>query len=225
MSICHPFPRLPAELRAQIWELTVESRTVDVRIVQKRIPVLPDVPSTRSGLASYLVSHTPVPATQQTCQESRNLGLYQRAFSDVYLYNGVERRYVWANLDIDIIDIGTTELHIFLPVASLIHRLKFARENQDFFFHAEVYELPRFSNVKELHVVCAAGLWQWLGASEDHYWACGVENVFMIDPDDGRKMGLVEMEEMFAKELTETWRLKGYQYPSGDPLDETSENI
>jgi hypothetical protein len=215
MSTFHPFPRLPAELRAQIWEMTVEPRTVDVRVVQKAI-----------GLPSYLVSHTPIPATQQTCRESRNLGLYQQAFSDVYLRNGIERRYVWANLDIDIIDIGTTDLSAFVPVASTIRRLKFARENQNFFFHVESYEIGRrFGNVKEIHVVCVAGLWQWLGASEVHYWPCGVENVVMIDPEDGREMELVEMEDMFAREIAETWRLEGYQYPSGDPLDEASEDV
>jgi hypothetical protein len=104
--------------------------------------------------------------------------------------------------------------------------LKFARENQDFFFHVESYEIGRrFGNVKEILVVCVAGLWQRLGASEVHYWPCGVENVVMIDAEDGREMGLVKMEDMFAREIAETWRLEGYQYPSGDPLDEASEDV
>jgi hypothetical protein len=32
MATFHPFPRLPAELRIQIWEMTVEPRVVDVRL-------------------------------------------------------------------------------------------------------------------------------------------------------------------------------------------------
>jgi hypothetical protein len=221
MSTFHPFPRLAAELRAQIWEMTVEPRTVDVRIVRKHIPVLPN---SRFGVASYLVSHTPIPATLQTCRESRNLKLYQQVFSDLDLYNCVERRYVYANLDIDIIDIGTTEMHNFFPVASTIRRLKFTRENQEFFFRSESYELYRFWKVREIHVVCAAGLRQWWKASEEHSWPCDVENVVMIDPEDGREMGLVEMEEMLDKETAETWRLEGYHYPSHEPIDESSED-
>jgi hypothetical protein len=50
----HPFPRLPFELRAYIWELTVEPRIVEVRVVVKKIEGRPPV--------RYLRSPTPAPA-------------------------------------------------------------------------------------------------------------------------------------------------------------------
>lgn len=99
MATFHPFPRLPFELRAQIWEATVEPRTVEVFIRYKD-----EIPR--------LVSTTPVPAPLQTCREARNLKLYRQEFSELLLqdqpeYKGaVERRYVWLNLDIDTISIG-----------------------------------------------------------------------------------------------------------------------
>ena len=55
----------------------------------------------------------------------------------------------------------------------------------------------------------ADGMHTWFEALEDHYWPCGVENVFMIDPDNDQKMGGVEMEEMFVKEYTKIYRLEG----------------
>jgi len=142
MATFYPFPRLSAPLRARIWGMTVKPRAVDVRVVQKRIPFLPDVPSTYSGLVSYLVSDTPGPATLQACREARNLGLYQKSFSEVLVSKGVERRYVWVDLDIDIISIGTTLFENYLPVASTIHQLKFGREHSyDSFYHFEVREV------------------------------------------------------------------------------------
>jgi hypothetical protein len=38
--------------------------------------------------------------------------------------------------------------------------------------------------VEEIHIVCQDGLFSWIGALEEHYWPCGEENVFFIDPDD-----------------------------------------
>ncbi|CAN9215241.1 unnamed protein product [Alternaria alternata] len=43
----------------------------------------------------------------------------------------IERRYVWLNFDIDMVDIGTSWLAYFQPIASNIKRLKFERENTD----------------------------------------------------------------------------------------------
>lgn len=35
--------------------------------------------------------------------------------------------------------------------------------------------------------MCADGLFAWLDALEEHYWPCGNDNVFFIDPDDGEQ--------------------------------------
>ena len=192
MTIFHPFPHLPSELRVRIWELTVEPRIVELRVDHKRTIILGD------ALVPYLVSSTPAPAVLQACQEARNQGLYQQALSEIAGPNSARRRYVWLNLEIDMTSIGTTLFTNYKLVAPIIQRLKFERENSsEFFYHLEVQELRDFVNVKEIHVVCADGMQAWHLAMEEHYWPCGEESVFMIDPDDGRMMRGIEMDEMF----------------------------
>jgi hypothetical protein len=74
MATFHPFPRLAYELRALIWEMTVEPRTVDVQIrYQNRV----------CEQGPFLTSHTPVPAVLQVCREARSYGLYQKTFSEI----------------------------------------------------------------------------------------------------------------------------------------------
>ncbi|KAF2119738.1 hypothetical protein BDV96DRAFT_352009 [Lophiotrema nucula] len=206
MTAFHLFPRLPFELRARIWELTVEPRTVDVRIKH------------REYKPPLLVSSTPVPGPLQACQEARNLQLYQQAFSEIPR-SGTERRYIWVNMDIDLISIGKTSFKSYKTVAPMIHRLKFEGENSnDLYYHFSMKELRAFVNVKEIHVVCADGMSAWYGALEDHHWPCGEENVFMIDPTDGRMMRGMDMDEMFHQEFKENWAREGYDYDTGEPL-------
>ncbi|RYP50302.1 hypothetical protein DL768_004155 [Monosporascus sp. mg162] len=181
MTTFHPFPRLPPELRARIWELTIEPRTVEVRIVHKDPIVPPDALSENRRSVSHMVSLTPVPATLQACQEARNQGLYQQAFSEIAGSDDVGRRYIWLNLEIDMISIGTTAFSHFTPVAPIIKRLKFEREiSNEYYYHWESEALLDFVNVKEIHVVCADGMRAWHGTSEEHYWPCGRENLFFI---------------------------------------------
>ncbi|KAF1948076.1 hypothetical protein EJ02DRAFT_440223 [Clathrospora elynae] len=169
MTTFHPFPRLATELRAQIWEMTVDPHTVEWETVP------------------HLFSSTPVPATLQACREARNQGLYQKEFSEVANQHSTEPRYVWLNLEIDMVSIGTSDFYHFEPVASTIKRLKFERENGDeSFYHFQSNKIKNFVNAKEIHVVCADGFWMWSGAMHEHYWPCGHENLFFIDPDDGR---------------------------------------
>ncbi|KAI1410091.1 hypothetical protein F5Y13DRAFT_76874 [Hypoxylon sp. FL1857] len=198
MSTFHPFPRLPTELRLRIWALTVEPRVVEVRVV-------PDNPLE----VQRLVSPTPVPAILQTCQEARNLGLYKRAFSEVTATKvnvaaGAESRYVWLNLDIDMVSIGKTSFRAFAPVALSIKRLRFERENSDeSFYHFEVRELWDWVNTEEIHVVCEDGMEAWHGASHEHSWPCALENLWFFDPDDGRMMRSFEMEQVLDERLEE----------------------
>lgn len=98
-------------------------------------------------------------------------------------------RYMWLNLEIDIIDIGGTCLEDLTPIAPMIQRLKFTRKHsEEYFYHAEIRELEHFTNVREIHIVCEDGLYAWLGALEEHYWPCGEENVFFIDPADEERV-------------------------------------
>lgn len=182
MVTFHLFPRLPVELRLQIWEMTVESRIFNIQYCRS---------------SRFFFSSTPIPGPLQTCREARNAELYQRAFSelpeqekkkktaerkiqkhsyeehelflhrcssmpiiaDVYqddesLPADYERRYFWLNLDIDMVDIGETYISIFEPVAHTITRLRFTRDHSDeFWYHTEVSQLRVFSNVSEIHVV------------------------------------------------------------------------
>ncbi|KAK3296432.1 uncharacterized protein B0H64DRAFT_398245 [Chaetomium fimeti] len=73
----HPFPRLPFELRSRIWGLTVEPRTVHVRVRHNEALVTNDAPNGRRtrrrgkrpshvmAQVPRLVTSTPVPATLQ----------------------------------------------------------------------------------------------------------------------------------------------------------------
>jgi hypothetical protein len=203
MATFHPFLRLPAELRSQIWKSTVEPRIIDVEVRRER-----------GGIqAPYLVSHTAVPAVLQTCREARNEGLYQQAFSEIAGTDDHRRRYVWAALNVDTIDIGETLFEDFKPVASVIQRLRFERSNSDeFFYHSEVQELRDFVNVKEIQVVCADGLRSWDGAIEDHYFPCGAENIVMIDPEDGHLMKATDLDEMLDRERKELYFQDDYEY-------------
>ena len=75
MAKFHRFPRLPLELRAQVWEASIRARVVNVRV---------DDRSGRDGpLVLYLGSSTSVPAPLHTCREARNQGLYQMVFTEL----------------------------------------------------------------------------------------------------------------------------------------------
>ncbi|OBT50751.1 hypothetical protein VE04_09273 [Pseudogymnoascus sp. 24MN13] len=179
-----PFNNLPPEIRARIWELTVEPRTVEVNLSKR------DWGSDDKG--NRLFSTTPVPAPLQTCREARNLGLYKQAFSEV----GAEPRYVWVNLDIDMIFLGSgCGLSCFKAAAPSIKRLKFQRENHvEYWYHFESRETLNFINVEEIHVVCEDGWEGWWGATEELPWPCAAENIFFIDVEDDLVMNGIELE-------------------------------
>ncbi|KAI1810269.1 hypothetical protein GGS20DRAFT_568254 [Poronia punctata] len=188
MSSFYPFPRLPFELRAHIWALTVEPRIVEVRIL----------PCKSSG-AARLVSPTTVPAILQTCREGRSLGLYKQVFSEI------TSSYVWLNMDIDMVSIGNTPFGVFAPVAASIKRLMFRRQNSDdSFYHFEVKELRNWVNTEEIRVVCEDGMEAWHGASYEHSWPCALENLWFFDAADGRLMRSIEMEQMLDNRLEES---------------------
>ncbi|CAN9084773.1 unnamed protein product [Alternaria alternata] len=104
----------------------------------------------------------------------------------------------------DTIDIGESMFESFKPVAPLIHRLKFAREMQsEFFYHSEVREVQDFVNAKEIWIVPLDGLGCCVGAGEEHYWPCGPENLFYIDPENLERIfrgwdGEVEIDALYA---------------------------
>ena len=68
MATFQPFPRLPYEMRACIWKMTVEPRLVSFEVRR-------DSFHQRDG--RFLTSSNP-PAVVQVCREARNYGLYQK---------------------------------------------------------------------------------------------------------------------------------------------------
>ena len=241
MTTFHPFPRLPLELREQIWKDTVEPRTVDVRRVRK-------------GTERYgqLVSSTPIPAILQSCREARNLGLYRRIFFEVApatkkskvnneaeiamkrfftLHErraeegpkevgspDMEQRYVWLDLNIDMVDIGASRFCNYESIASAVKRLKFERENsEEYFYHTESTELMKFASVEEIHIVCADDFWMWAGATHEHSWPCAEEKLVFIDAFNGRVARGIEFEKICIQTLEDAWLgAPGEAFPTDD---------
>ncbi|KAL2138564.1 hypothetical protein VTI28DRAFT_6601 [Corynascus sepedonium] len=208
MTAFHLFPLLPFELRGRIWRLTVEPRIVEVRVVYR--------PGDRTAdgrrAIGRLVSPTRPPAIVQTCREARNeMGLYERAMSEVAAREGDDpAKYVWLNWDADTVSLGDdTGLAALAPVASSVRRLRFERDNSDeTFYHFESCDLRAFSRVRQITVICGGegGIWAWHGALRDHYWPCGPENVYFIDPGAGASrppMTGAELDAMCNRTLEE----------------------
>jgi hypothetical protein len=123
MSTFHPFSRLPTELRLQIWEITVEPRTVEIRIRFTDFPSTPLAHGNQKRPPRQMCtvqSPTPVPSPLQTCREARYHGLYQQALSDLFIDEHVpnpERPYIWLNPAIDIVSVENSYAAFFKSVA------------------------------------------------------------------------------------------------------------
>ena len=195
------FTSLPPELRARIWELTVEPRRVDIAIT-----------------GYTMTSSAAAPAALQACPEARHhlqrfcgyrrlayfkrdesLRLLDAALADRIHNEDQEskkmrrrtRYYVWVNLDVDMIDIGeeTCVVH-FEPIGHLIRRLRLVRDvtfEGNLFEAAEKYEVKGlFPNVEEVYLVCAAGIedWEYLLGDLTRFWACPREHLYLLDYKD-----------------------------------------
>jgi hypothetical protein len=148
MSTFHLFSLHPFELCAQIWGSTIEPRAVDVCI-------------TRVGLirTRHLHSSTRIPASLQSCQDARHQKLYHQVFSEMKTHHDTEKRYVWLNLDIDIVDVELRYCPDYAKVGASIRRLKMTCANQSDHFYD--FESPKmetwYSHLRETHGVCMDG--------------------------------------------------------------------
>jgi hypothetical protein len=147
-----------------------------------------------------------IPAPVQTCREARNHGLYQKVSLDVKEQYGKDRRWVWLNLDIDLLDIGTAAMAFFGPIAARVKRLKFSREATDeWWYRGQGKEMSIFVNVQEIHVVCLDGFWNWGDEVFNFHWPCAYENLVFFDPglpeDQQGGIGHVEMRRWYRREL------------------------
>lgn len=205
MATFHAFPRFPFELRAMIWKSTVEPRTVEVSAAMIRKfnfeprTVEVSVKKYRRIRPIHrirLTTATPVPAALQVCQEARNLGLYQKAFSEID-----PERYVWLNLDMDTVDIGRTNLGLFEKVQLTIKRLRLYRSWFDEGWNRwEINNVSGFANLQTVQIDID-GFRDMYGVLEDvDHFPCGPENVFFIHPDSGQMLSSIELQILNERE-------------------------
>lgn len=197
------FNDLPSEIRVRIWQLTVEPRTVEVRIVPYSGTGY-RMPTKSRRAAGDLWSTTPVPASLQVCYETRNIGLYKQVFYEATEADDAERRHVWVNADIDLVDIGWALFFrrnllppIMRELAPIIRRLLIGGNcsEEDFFR----WEYDGFVNLEEVHIVCGDGAEEWRYSPQEYSWPCSLENVFFIDPFAGRVIRGTELGIMCAE--------------------------
>ncbi|KAH7399693.1 hypothetical protein BKA66DRAFT_170255 [Pyrenochaeta sp. MPI-SDFR-AT-0127] len=74
MAAFHQVFRLTYELRAQTWKMTVDRRTVDVEVRHQ---------GHGYQRGTFFTSSMKVPPILQVCQEGRNCGRYEKAFSKI----------------------------------------------------------------------------------------------------------------------------------------------
>lgn len=216
----HPFPRLPTELRLQIWEWTVEPRTVELHC--NHSTPSPD----RDGRKVY--SSTPAPATLHACLESRkhlwtmypqvpikNAGWkclnppmrgkrgWRKNTPKWRVTDETTQEYVFLNWEIDTVSTGTYQFKCFESIKPLIRILQFERDNGDEFWQRDLHdsgELRDFKNVNEIHVMCPPGhlVESWYGCSEEYPWPCSPENIWITDQN--QTIRCTDLEEMCDRE-------------------------
>ncbi|KAK3491751.1 hypothetical protein B0T13DRAFT_513926 [Neurospora crassa] len=176
----HRFMYLPFELRARVLELTAEPRTVDVGFSERTTTQISYEGYDYKVLSRHVSSVTPIPAIVQVCREACQLGVYRKLFSALEdVRDGGERRYVWLNLELDIVDIGETLLEDFIPVAASITRLKFKWDTLN---GSDMICLGQCVNLKELHIDnpenYSPNFYELFKRFSLH---CGMENIFVDD--------------------------------------------
>jgi hypothetical protein len=125
---------------------------------------------------------------------------------------------VWANLDIDTIDIGNSLFKPLEPVAPFIHYLKFEREMQaEWFYYGEVDDIRYFVNAKEIYIVPTDGLTACIGNTEEHYYPCGERNVFHVDPTNSERIFRGEDGEGEINDLHNKWCRENEEFEAPYP--------
>ncbi|KAI1305418.1 hypothetical protein F5Y03DRAFT_355822 [Xylaria venustula] len=141
----HPFPRLPVELRIQIWSLAVSSRSLEIG----------DIGPYQMGLSPEYMKYTsriPPPAVMHVCWESRQYAPYKKAFF------WPPDRYLWVNFQQDTICLAYYRVEVLAPHYSDVERLRYAVPDHDdgyieeWFLLSGQETLGLFSALKEIHV-------------------------------------------------------------------------
>ncbi|KAH6682239.1 hypothetical protein F5X68DRAFT_192594 [Plectosphaerella plurivora] len=107
------FPRLPAELRLQVWEMAIEPEEE-----LRPVVFLKPRPNARHLIHGYTVP-TRAPALLHVCSVSRRIGcgVYKKAFRD-------GDRYLWVNFDRDVIQVECFDFKKAFPEYTKIKHLR-----------------------------------------------------------------------------------------------------
>jgi hypothetical protein len=208
MSTFHSFPRLPFELRTLIWEITITSRIVDVRVVDSQRD-----PKLCRGRERRLISCTPTPTVVQVCREARSHGPYKKMFSELCHHGPDERQYVWLNLDRDMVSIDISHFADFAPVTAFIKQLRFERPNseEDFFYDEALGRKHDFRNLERIDITCVQGFGEWSNRwrVDKHSWPCPFENVTFWDLDCGGWIDRCASPEELSRRMVRLVRMVG----------------
>ncbi|KAI0400700.1 hypothetical protein F4802DRAFT_471624 [Xylaria palmicola] len=186
----HLFPRLPTELRLQIWALAAEGpRMLHVRVENRHVWTS----ETTLEYATVYSSPTPPPAVLHACWESRQAAPYERSFFSSPLI--AEARYIWVNFRQDMICLPDTDIHMLKPYDAVVQRLRFTVPPSDpalsggpyeYWFHYSEEILEPFKALRELHISIPEHFLQWGSIAEYvPFWPLGRENVRFIEPHTG----------------------------------------
>ncbi|KAF4551906.1 Hypothetical protein D9617_12g037960 [Elsinoe fawcettii] len=129
-------------------------------------------------------------------------------------------RYVWVNLDTDMISIGTTDLVHFEEYYNCIKRSRLAREDDknEYWARSEYHDLGYFINLEELHLVSLRGMCG-MNLEFKPDFPCTLDITWIVDPIDGDMMPWRDVENMVATAIEDTYARHGETgsgYPEGE---------
>ncbi|KAK1240038.1 hypothetical protein MKX08_007480 [Trichoderma sp. CBMAI-0020] len=213
----HSFPRLPFEIRSQIWALAAHPRLVHIRTTPK--------PGRFeghrwAGADRYFASMIPQAELMHVCQESRQLAPYQKAFFTT-LPGESEARYIWFNFDEDMICLQHKNLFALDPHAADIQRLRFmVPTGKEFEDWAEMFNrftnnhFKQFTALREVHLAISSNMLHW-GTTSGWYGNCSIENVRFVDLHTGLMLTKPQID--FAEQWEDR---RGWLVQNMDDFDE-----
>lgn len=127
--------------------------------------------------------------------------MYQQVSLDVDNSHGAGQRYVWLNLDIDLLDIREFYLVYFKPIAATIKRLNLSRASWDeWWCRHDKNEIQNFINVKEIRVVSIDGFINWGFSFRNIPWPCPYENLAFIDEKEGECVDHIGVRRKYLRQ-------------------------
>ena len=184
MSTFHFFPRLPQDLRVQIWQLATTPRIL-------KLNLNPDYYGrhNRSRIQGYW-SPTLPPAMIQVSQEARKYSSYHKAF----ISNDSSPRYIWTDFTHDILQIRPYLISELLDTTErdAIQHIRIDLMNDykgyeaEFFFHNHSHEIRDFPSLQRVDTIVEGGLHGWTKLILENYWGtCPMANVRIVDGKTG----------------------------------------